>query len=121
MTRRRSWTSATRPSSGSTPTSSPRWRSLTTSRRRWRASATPSSPRCTQQLEELPMACPREWEEWVECQEAWEVTQQLEELPMVCPREWEEWVECQEAWEVTELLVLGPEPDQLSRRLTNRP
>merc|ERR1712096_214605 len=93
MTRRRSWTSATRPSSGSTPTSSPRWRSSTTSRRRWRVSATPSSPRCTQQLEELPM---------------------------VCPREWEEWVECQEVWEVTEPLVLVPEPDQLSRRLTNR-
>jgi hypothetical protein len=46
-TRRPSRRRCRRPSTGSTPTSSPRWRSLSTSRRSWRAPATPSSPPCT--------------------------------------------------------------------------
>merc|ERR1712211_209160 len=56
-TRRRSLTSVTRPSSGWTLTSSPRWRSSRTSRRRWRECATPSSPSSTSRLEELQEAC----------------------------------------------------------------
>merc|ERR1712012_42854 len=50
-TARPSTTSATRPSSGWTPTSSPRSRSSMRSRRRWRLSATPSSPSCMGQPE----------------------------------------------------------------------
>merc|ERR1711874_512110 len=63
-TRRRSPTSATRPSSGLTPTSWPRWRSSPTSRRRWRLCATPSSPSCTSRLEVHQVAC----QTWEVCQ-----------------------------------------------------
>merc|ERR1712018_37442 len=68
-TARPSTTSATRPSSGWTPTSSPRARSSMRSRRRWRLSATPSSPSCMGQPEVLLAAC-LTWE-------AWEVQEEL--------------------------------------------
>merc|ERR1711963_1256578 len=61
--------SATRPSSGWTPTSLPRSRSSMRSRRRWRLSATPSSPSCMGQPEVLLVAC-LTWE-------AWEVQEEL--------------------------------------------
>merc|ERR1739848_52664 len=61
-------TSATRPSSGWTPTNSPRWRSSTRSRRRWKGSATQSSPSCMPTLvapqEECQEVC-LTWEAWV--------------------------------------------------------
>merc|ERR1719282_2258233 len=67
-TRKRSPRSVTRPSSGSTLTSSPRSRSSRTSRRRSRVSATQLSPSCINLLEE-PEAC-LTWEECLEvCQE----------------------------------------------------
>merc|ERR1719225_2396127 len=71
-TRRRSRTSAMTPSSGSMPTSSPRWRSSRRSRRRLRPFAIPSSPNFTrvQEVQECPT--------WEECQEV--VCQVQEEL-----------------------------------------
>merc|ERR1719494_1816226 len=69
-------TSATRPSSGWTPTSLPRLRSSTRSRRRLRVFATPSSPSCMRTLEVLQEECPEECLIW----EAWEVHQVLELL-----------------------------------------
>merc|ERR1712156_1174252 len=73
-TRRLSTTSATRPSSGWTPTSLPKLRSLTRSRRRLRVFATPSSPSCMRTLEVLQEECPEECLTW----EAWAVHQVLE-------------------------------------------
>merc|ERR1719266_326536 len=67
-TARPSTTSATRPSSGWTPTNLLRSRSSTRSRRRWRLSATRSSPSFTVQLEELQEAC-LTWEAWEELEE----------------------------------------------------
>merc|ERR1712029_1264930 len=67
-TRKRSPRSVTRPSSGSTPTSSPRSRSSKTSKRRSRGSAIQLSPSCINLLEE-PEAC-LTWEDCLEvCQE----------------------------------------------------
>merc|ERR1712183_39639 len=68
MTARPSTTSVTRPSSGWTPTSLPRWRSSTRSRRRWRVSATRLSPSFTVQLGELQGAC-LTWEAWEELEQ----------------------------------------------------
>merc|ERR1711962_1169642 len=83
-TRRLSTTSATRPSSGWTPTSLPRLRSSTRSRRRLRVFASPSSPSCTRTLEVLQVECLEECLTW----EAWEVHQVLElleELAVLVP------------------------------------
>merc|ERR1712018_1067809 len=68
-TARPSTTNATRPSSGWTPTCSPRSRSSMRSKRRWRLSATPSSPSCMVQPEVLLGAC-LTWG-------AWEVQEEL--------------------------------------------
>merc|ERR1712111_125270 len=60
--------SATRPLSGWTRTSSPRWRSSTRSRRRWKGCATQSSPSCMLMLVALQEGCREEcptWEAWV--------------------------------------------------------
>merc|ERR1711972_44029 len=73
-TRKRSPRSVTRPSSGSTPTSSPRSRSSRTSKRRSRVCATQLSPSFINLLEE-PEAC-LTWEECLEvCQELVELLQ----------------------------------------------
>merc|ERR1712029_1123062 len=77
-TRKRSPRSATRPSNGSTPTSSQRSRSSRTSRRRSRVSATQLSPSCIN-LPVGPEAC-LTWEECLEvCQELVEL-HQVEDL-----------------------------------------
>merc|ERR1712192_217026 len=62
-TRRRSVTSATRPSSGWTQTSWLRWKSSLRSRRRWKGFATQLSPSCTPTLVALQEAC-QTWEAW---------------------------------------------------------
>merc|ERR1719458_2300511 len=95
--RKRSTTSATRPSSGWTPTRPLRRRSTLTSRRRWRESAVPSLPSSTRMLEGPQMTV------WEGCQE---------ECPEGCQGG------CQE---VAPLLLNKEEPqdrDQPSRRWT---
>merc|ERR1712192_274959 len=68
-TRRRSVTSATRPSSGWTQTSWLRWKSSLRSRRRWKGFATQLSPSSTPTLVALQEACQEVCLTW----EAWEV------------------------------------------------
>merc|ERR1712080_309531 len=63
-TRRRSTASVTRQSSGWTQTSLPRWTSTPQSRRRLRECATPSSPSCTELVEEHQEDLT--WEGWAE-------------------------------------------------------
>merc|ERR1719234_1019320 len=68
-TRRRSVTSATRPSSGWTQTSWLRWKSSLRSRRRWKGFAIQSSPSSTLTLVALQEACQevcQTWEAWAE-------------------------------------------------------
>merc|ERR1712181_211404 len=81
-TRRRSVTSATRPSSGRTLISWLRWKSSLRSRRRWRGFATQSSPSSTLTLVALQEECQEVCQTW----EAWEehlVLELLQELAVL--------------------------------------
>merc|ERR1739838_393633 len=81
-TRRQSVTSATRPSSGWTPTSWLRWKSSLRSRRRWKGFATQLSPSSMLTLVALQVACQEVCQTW----EAWEehlVLELLQELAVL--------------------------------------
>merc|ERR1719234_61855 len=95
-TRRRSVTSAMRPSSGWTQTSWLRWKSSLRSRRRWKGFATQLSPSSTLTLVALQEACQEACQTW----EAWEehlVLELLQELA-VLDLPLRRWTNLQSSW-----------------------